>query len=73
MGFAGCELEVVLELGAEGVGVEGFGDVVRNVHWGGRPRMARWLVGDQHCVETAGSEEVGVHFVEEVICPVGGG
>ena len=34
--------------------------------------MARWFVGDQHRVETAGSEEMGVNFVEEVVCSVGG-
>ena len=35
--------------------------------------MAGWFVGYEHGVETAGSEEMGVHFVEEVVCPVGGG
>ena len=44
--FAGCEFEVVLELRAEVISVEGFGDVVRDIRWGGRPRMARWLIGD---------------------------
>ena len=42
--FAGCEFEVVFELGAEAVGVEGFGDVVRDVGWGGGPGMAGWFV-----------------------------
>ena len=46
VGFAGCEFEVVFQPGAEGVGVKGFGNVVRDVHWGGRPRMTRWFVGD---------------------------
>ena len=46
VGFAGCEFEVVFQLGAEGVGVDGFGDVMGDVHWGGRPGMARRLVGD---------------------------
>ena len=71
MGFAGCEFEIVFELGAEGVRVEGFGDVVRDVHWGRGPAMAGWFVGDKHGVETAGLKEVGVHFVKEVVCPVG--
>ena len=46
VGFAGCEFEVVLELGAEAVGVEGFGDVVRDVGWGGRPGMPGGFVRD---------------------------
>ena len=35
--------------------------------------MTGWLVGDKHGVETAGLEEVSVHFVKKVICPVGFG
>lgn len=73
VGFPGCEFEVVFDLGAECVGVKAFGDIVRDVHWRGRPGMARWFVGDQHSVQTAGSEEVGVYFVEEVVSSVGGG
>ena len=38
-----------------------------------RPGVARWFVGDQHGVETTGLEKVGVHIVEEIVCPVGGG
>ena len=33
--------------------------------------MTGWLVGDEHGVETAGPEEIGIHFVKEVVCPVG--
>ena len=39
VGFAGCEFEVILYLGAEGVGIEGFGDIVRDVCGGRRPRV----------------------------------
>ncbi len=46
VGFAGGEFEVVFKASAEGVGVEGFGDVVRDVGWGGGPGVAGWLVGD---------------------------
>ena len=35
--------------------------------------MTGWFVGDKHGVETTGLEEVGVHFVKEVVCPVGCG
>ena len=73
VGLTGREFEVVLQPGAEGVGVEGFGDVLRDIHRGGRPAMTRWFEGHQHGVETAGLEEVGVHFVEEVIGPIGSG
>ena len=46
VGFTRCEFEVVFDLGAEAVGVESFGDVVRDVGWGGRPGMAGWFVRD---------------------------
>ena len=71
VGFAGREFEVVFQPGAEGVGVEGFGDVVRDVRRGGRPAVPRRLVGHQHGVEAAGLEEVGVYFVEEVVGSMG--
>ena len=71
VGFARREFEVVFQPGAEGVGVEGFGDVVRNVRRGGRPAVAGWLVGHQHGVEAAGAEEVGVYFVEKGVGSMG--